>query len=331
MHVLDYEVVDAKYSNALSRIVIASDAPTNALHLVDPVSGTDQVIDLPATPVAVAVKDAGPEAAVAYDAHVSFVDLTAGTVTKTCDISSDAYDIALSSTHVAYVVPRTDQWVSLHIVDSSACAESLSTGIGALWAASHVALHPSEKAVFAADQGLSPSRIDRCEVDATPVECADSQGQADWGTYGYCGNLWASADGLRIYSACGVTLKVPGNIGVDPLTYGGKLDGATLIEHLSEAPSAGRVAFIPAVSSTCQYDPSCDQNADAVVRVNETAFLGFVNEYPIPKFPAGGGSLAVGHGRFVFTTPAMDSLFVVLQADPSAGALHDFGIATLTP
>jgi hypothetical protein len=284
-------------------------------------------VALPAPPVAVAVDATGLTAAVAYDAHVSWVDLRAGTVKATCAVSSDAYDVALTSAGVAYVMPRTDQWVSLHAVNLATCAETLEGG--EIYAASHLALHPSEKALFAADQGLSPSRVDRCDLTASPVACTDSEGSADWGTYGFCGNVWASADGQRLYSACGVTLRVPGNVTVDLCTYGGTLDGVSFLEHLSEAPAAQRVVLIPAAE---YVDPSLGQSdADTVVRVHETQYLGFVSQYEIPPFPLANGAGATAHGRFVFTTPSMDTIDVVVQADPSSGALDDYAVVTMKP
>ncbi|MEP7121070.1 MAG: hypothetical protein ABJE95_09180 [Byssovorax sp.] len=330
MTTLDYRVVDAELSVALSSLVIVSDSPSNALHIVDVTTGMDRVVALPAAPVAVTIDSTGLKAAVAYDAHVSWIDLPAGSLTKTCDISSNAFDVALSSTGTAYVMPRTDQWISLHVIEPAGCVETLSNEN--LRAASHIALHPGEKALFAADQGLSPSRIDRCDLTTSPPDCDDSEGQADWGTYSYCGNLWISADGARIYSACGVTLKVPGNAATGLCSYGGTLTGVSSIQHLSEAPQAQKVVMIQDLSYDCEFNgPDCDPTADTYVRVHETNFLGFETQYKLPDFAFPGGISVVAHGRFVFTTPTMDRLIAIVQADPKGGALHDFAIDVLVP
>jgi hypothetical protein len=201
---LAYGVVDAKYSTALSSIVIVSATPTSALHLYDVTTASDRSVALPEAPVAVAVAPNGLTAAVAFDAQVSLVDLTSGTITTTCAVSSDAYDVALSSTGIAYVLPHTGGDVPVHAIDFSSCNEVLG---GVFSAPSRIALHPSEQALFIAEQGLYPSRILRCDVSSSPAECVDSADDADWGTYETCGNLWISADGARIYSACGVTIS----------------------------------------------------------------------------------------------------------------------------
>jgi len=327
--VLDYRVVDAEFSGALSSIVMVSDSPSNTLHIRDIKTGPDRVVSLPLAPVAVAVDPTGLQAAVAFNAHTAWIDLQTATLKATCNLSSDAFDIALSSKSVAYVLPKTDQWVSLHAVDLTTCTESNASSFGGLYASSHVALHPGEKAVFAADQGLSPSRIDRCDITQSPIACNDAQGTNDWGTYGFCGNLWMSADGERIYSACGVTLRVPGNVTGNLCTYGGSLENTSLVQHLTEFPAVKRLALVPGVPySFGGSEPSHD---DAVIRVHETDYLAFVAEYQLPPFPLGGTFTATAHGRFVFGTPAMDTFYVIVQADPTSGALKDFGIATVKP
>jgi hypothetical protein len=328
VNVLSYRVVDAKQSVPLHSLVMVSDTPSNSLHIYDVSTASDRSVALPAPPVAVAVDRSGLMAAVAYDAHVSWVDLTAGALKTTCAVSSDAYDVALSQAGVAYVMPRTDQWIALHAVTLSTCVEAASGG--QLYAAEHLAMHPGEQALFAADQGLSPSRINRCDLSSSPIACSDAEGSADWGTRNYCGNLWISSDGRRIYSACGATLLVPGNVTQDVCTYGGSLSGVSVIQHLSEAPLAQRVALIPAVTA---YTPSGDPdaNADTVVRVHETAFLGVVAQYELPLFPLAGSATAFAHGRFVFATPSMDHIYAIVKADPSSGALANYAIATIAP
>jgi hypothetical protein len=286
--VLDYGVVDAKYSAALSSLIFASNQPTNALHIYNTTTTADQAVALPVAPVAVAVDASGLHAAVAYDAHVSWIDLASATITATCALSSDAFDIALSKEGVAYVMPRTDQWVSIHVLDAS-CTEQLAGG--EVYAGSRLALHPSEMALFDADQGLSPSSVNRCDLESSPFDCEDALGGADWGTYEYCGELWMSADGERIYTGCGVTLRVPGDPGTELCSYGGTLDGVSSIQYLSEAPEAARVVLIP--GNGYEYDPNDPSTqSDTVVRVHETDYLGFVSQFELPAFPLMGTSTA---------------------------------------
>jgi DNA-binding beta-propeller fold protein YncE len=313
--VLDYRVVDAEQSASLKSVVMISDTPSNALHIFDEVTQVDRTVSLPLAPVAVSVAPDGKNAAVAYDANVSWIDLQTATIRKTCALSSNSYDLSLINSGIAYVVPRTDQWISLHSVDLNDCSEVTSS---TLRAGSHIALHPSAEAVFTADQGLSPSRIQRCNITMSSPTCTDAQNNADWGTYSYCGNLWISQDGQRIYSACGVTLRVPGNLNVDVCTYGGTLEGVSGIQHMSEAAEVQKIVLIP-------------NGSDGTLRIQETNFLAFVRMASLPAFPLTSSTTVQSHGRFVFTTPTLDMVYVVVQADASGGAMHDYAIASFAP
>lgn len=328
---LPHRVVDAEWSGALSSIVMVTDTPSDTLYLYDVNAQSERSVALPSTPVSVGVDASGLFAAVAYDANVSWIDLKAGTITKTCALSSNAADVVLTTAGIAYVLPQTDQWVAIHVLDLTTCTETLS-GSYQIYAGGNLALHPSGKALFDADVGLDPSRITRCDLTQSPIACADSEGQADWGTYGFCGNLWVSADGQRIYGACGATLRVPADPNASLCTYGGALEGVTLIQHLSEAPTAQQLALIPgSVTPVYPGEPGASTTADTVVSIFETNFLKSITQYALPEFPVSGGASAIAHGRFVFTTPKLDVLYVIVQADASSGALQDFAIETLIP
>jgi len=97
---------------------------------------------------------------------------------------------------------------------------------------------------------------------------------------------------------------------------------------MTEAPTAQQIALIPGGQAALG---TTDVTGDTVVRIHETAFLGFVKEISLPTFPVPSGTAGASHGRFVFTTNTLDSLDVIVQADPSAGVMHDFAIMSITP
>ncbi|MGD2056617.1 MAG: hypothetical protein PVJ15_07405, partial [Gammaproteobacteria bacterium] len=74
---LDYQVVDAEYSNQLDRIVMVAANP-DTLHVVDPLSETDVSVALPLPPTSVSVGPDGHFAAVGHDGLVSYIDLIQG-------------------------------------------------------------------------------------------------------------------------------------------------------------------------------------------------------------------------------------------------------------
>ena len=87
---------------------------------------------------------------------------------------------------------------------------------------------------------------------------------------------------------------------------------------MSEATYAQEIAIIPG-------------SADTTVQINETNFLTSVQTVSVPGFPIRDAGSVAAHGKFVFTTPALDMLYVIVQADPSSGALNDYAIESFRP
>jgi len=132
----------------------------------------DTVVPLPTVPVVLALDPSGLNAAVAYDANVSWVDLRTGTVRATCPLSSNASGVVLSASNIAYVVPETDQWVDLHAVDLDDCTETVDSS--PIMAGGRIALHPSGSAVFTTEDA-DPNSVERCDITASPITCTDSE------------------------------------------------------------------------------------------------------------------------------------------------------------
>jgi hypothetical protein len=316
VEVLPYNFVDAAWSAPLGSIVMVSDSPTNTLHIFTAATGVDRAVALPSVPLAVAVDASGSHAAVAYDAHVSRIDLTTGVILKTCELTSVPYTLALTDAGLAYVVARSSQWNAMHELDLVSCSEA---NAGFVEARSHLALHPSGNALFYNQNGR-PDSIGRCDLTGSSPACADSVDSATWGQYYYGENLWVSADGSRIYTETGLTLAVPPNVNAGYCANSGALSGVTSILHMSEAAAAQRIALIPGYPSV-----------GSPVRLYDTAGLAFVRQLALPRFPLPGSYGVSAYGRFVFTTPTLDKLYVILQADPSSGTRNNFGITTLVP
>jgi hypothetical protein len=307
---LTYNVVDAKLSTALSSLIILSDLPFNAVHLYDFATGADVSMPLPIAPKAIAVDATGTLAAVAYDAHVSWIDLRAQLIRTTCEVSSDASDVALTTAGIAYVAPADETLqVTLHVIDLTTCAETLAAID--LPGDTQIALPPSEKALFAAGTEETPDpRV--CPLTTSVIGvigCVEVGG--DYWAYGY--SVGVSADGTRLYTGGQATLLVP----ADPLTGtyedAGLFPGVTTFQSFSEASQAGLVALLPSPQGS-EFDPP-QANADTVVRVHRTQDLSFVAQYELPTIPIGSPAGTLEHGKFVFSTQTMDALYVIAQRE----------------
>lgn len=321
---LPYRVLDAEYSRALEAIVLITDSPDRALHIYNPETGGDVRVALPLSAVAVSVSPAGDRAAVAHDAHVTYVDLVAGSALKTCDVTSDAIDVVLAGNGWAYVFPMTDQWSAIHGIKLSDCSETLSSS-SAIYAGTVAALHPSGTKIYGADRGLSPSDIERYDISTgSPVYAYDSPYHGD---YPMCGNLWISNDGLRIFTACGRVFRSSDTKSED-MTYNGRLEGADSIRHVSHASASGKVLVIPA-ASTSSYPSNPD--GDTLLRVHDYQFLTLDRTIQLPTIPGQGSTTFKGHGRFVFARSTGGAYYVVLQADATSGLLNDYAVGRMTP
>lgn len=316
-----FDPIDAEFSDALGRIVAVSTAP-NTLHLYDPETQVDDTVTLPTTPTAVSVGPDGTKAVIGHNGFISYVDLSTRTVTATWPVTTDAFDVVLAGNGFAYVFPRIDQWETIRCIRLSDGKETLHTG-SSIRAGTRAKLQPGAAFIYGADNGLSPSDIEKYSLGSgTAAYAWDSPYHGD---YGMCGDLWMSDDGARIYTRCGNVFRT-GAAQADDMLYAGALEGATLIRHADHASAASRVLVIRDATSW-SYPPM--PNADAVLSIHEDTYFGLVSTITLPSFVIAGAAHA-GHGRFVFSNVAGTKYYVVIQADASAAASPDFGVVTYT-
>lgn len=303
LKVLGYQLIDAEYSAALGRIVTISSGP-NALHLYDPVAETSTSIPLALAPQAVSVSPDGLRAAVGHNAFVTYIDLTVPAVIgEPLPISADVGDVVLTTTH-AYVLPRVDQWVELYSLRLSDGAVT-TNGTGYIRAGTAARLHPSGTSLYGADNGLSPSDIEKylISADGTAQYGYDSPYHGD---YPMCGNLWFTESGDRIITACGRVFRASDAMS-DDMTYVGALqDSPSGYQRLSSVSyHAGRNQLIALPA----YDRFSD--SDLPFGIYEGAFFGKIGTRSLPAF-----GTHRRHGRFVFHHPSGTQFYVVMQIEP---------------
>jgi hypothetical protein len=329
MDELPYDVVDAKVTDALSFVVLASSTPQHALHLVSTSGGAARTIPLPAAPTGLAVDATGTRAAVAHDGNVSLVDLAAGTVTKSCPTTVRGSSVALS---VAGRVFMADSTGIFRTVDLDSCAE---TKGGAQFLTSFLALAPSEDFLLAAS--ANTSGILWCTAaGAMPGRCNGFPGSDPSNKIVTCDRIWTEPTTKQLITACGGTFGVTdattdGGTAADAgpappeLVYGSAIEGAMVLEHAARATSAKRIASIEFGGST---------NKDSAVRLSDTDFGSTVGLYRLPVFahPAPTAQSNLPRGMFAFPTPDATRIFVVVRGDSYPGAKDvQFGLVTLTP
>lgn len=318
-----HAVVDAEYSRPLDRVVAVGGGPSR-LYLLDPVTGSETSVDLPLAPTAVSVAPDGLHAAVGHNGSVSYVRLSPAplAVEKVISTTADVLDVVLAGNDFVYAFPRVDQWEQIRCLRITTGAETLSTG-GSIYAGTKAKLHPGGTAVYGADNGLSPSDIEKYDISAgTARYLYDSPYHGD---YSMCGDLWLSEDGTRIFTACGNTFHSSTTTGTTAgadMTYAGALEATSRVRWVDHSRAAALVLAVPDANPWA-YPPQAP--ADGELRLYGDDYLGLVETVPLPRIGVGGTGYAP-HGRFAFFSRDGTRRVAVLEVDASAGLLHPYGL-----
>ncbi|MEZ5538181.1 MAG: REJ domain-containing protein [Thiolinea sp.] len=318
--ILDYQVIDAEYSKSLNKIIMVATAP-NRLFVYDPVTNNQTEVDLPLVPNNVSVSPDGLFAAVGHNAWVSYVDLSAGVLNKTLAVSCDASDTVLAGNGYIYISPTEDQWERLRAINIATGEESQHTG-DLIYDKTKIKLHPAGLVIYGANNGLSPSDLEKYAITgAVPEYLYDSPYHGD---YDFCGDLWMSEDGLRIFTRCGNVFRSSAVRNQD-MIYNGSLDQLTGIQHLSHSSASGKVVVIPR-DNYWWYEDEGD-TGDTELQIYDYQYLAFEKRLPLSNFIVADKGYQA-HGRFVFHSADGSQYFVIVQADEESGMLKDYGVIT---
>jgi chitinase len=314
---LDHSLVDAEYSRQLDRVVAVGADPAR-LYVIDPATRTETSVDLDLTPTSVSVSPDGAYAAVGHDAYVSYVKLSPLAAVKKIATTTSVFDLVLAGNGYVYAFPLRDQWEQIHCLDISSGAETLSTGYS-IYDRTRAKLHPSGAAIYGADNGLSPSDIEKYGIGGgTAAYLYDSPYHGD---YAMCGDLWISEDGLRIFTACGNTFHSTSAQETD-MTYAGALEGMSNVAWIDHSLAAGLVLAVPRALPYA-YPPQ--PNADAELRLFSDDFLALLEVVPLPRIGVGGQGF-IAHGRFGFFSEDGMHRIAIVEVDASAGLLHPHAV-----
>jgi hypothetical protein len=302
---LSHNVVDAEYSKALDAIVMVSSSPTRSLYVYDVSTGTSRSLLLNRDPTSVSIAPDGLHAAVGHDALITYVDLTtvgqpAAPPPVLLNVSTDVLDIVLDGRGVAHALPAADQWETVHSVEVATNVESL--GTSSIYAGSKGRLHPSGDYLYLADNGLSPSDIEKIDIRTLPATSLyDSPYHGD---YGMCGDLWFKEDGSVIYTRCGNTFRSSITQSQDML-YNGRLELSTsqyygmLIQSLSQSDATREIVLLEQDSYNCADFHSDQWNCNSHFNLYDSDYLQRQAVYTLPPIDVAGRTYSQ-RGAFVF-------------------------------
>ncbi len=308
---LNFQVIDAEYSNQLDRMVMVAANP-DTLHILDPVSGSDVSVALPLPPTSISIGPGGQFAAVGHDGYFSYIDLTQGQLLSTYAVSTKVLDIVLAGNGYVYAFPQQDQWEHIRCIELATGNETLHTG-NSVYAGTLARLHPDGSAIYGANNGLSPSDIEKYAI--TPGTAQYLYDSPYHGDYPMGGELWFTEDGSRIITRSGNVFQSSSAQAQDML-YSGSLPGVSQIENVSHSVEAGVLAVIPG-------------SDDNELRVFEDQFLTETQTLDLPLLEVGGQRHAT-HGLFVFFSNNGVQLYAIARVDGSAGLQDDILVITYT-
>jgi hypothetical protein len=209
-----------------------------------------------------------------------------------------------------------DQWVEIHTLDVETAVETLSAG-WSIRAGTRAKLHPAGLAIYGADNGLSPSDIEKYSIaGGTAQVLYDSPYHGD---YSMCGDLWMSADGARIFTRCGNVFRTS-TLQADDMRWAGSLapsSSTLLVRWASDSVAADEIAVLS--------DSSWGGGDDTTLHFHERAFMARTSTVALPRAAVGGVGFPT-HGRFVFHRSDGQTRYVLVQVDAASGLLADFAL-----
>lgn len=320
---LAHRVVAAGYSASLDRVVMVSADP-NALYLYDPRGSGETSVPLSLPPSSVSVGPDGKFAAVGHVNAISYVDLIGAAVQQVLPVSADVSGVALGDNNYIYAMSRSGQYERIRFiaVPSGGGGPQPST-TSALYGAAAAKFRRLAGTLYLTGNGSNAAIEEYVISGGTPYLAAPS-GAASLNS---CGDLWFSQDAARLFTRCAAVLSASSSPAFDLLAAGVLQrpgNAALILRHLDESAAAGEIS---AVSSEDLAYSCCGQADDRTIRRWSAEGLGAREALPFPGETVA-GTFRSWYGRFVFYRSDGSERYVVLQLDPLAGALHDFGIVT---
>lgn len=286
-------IADAEYDKSNDRI-IAVTAMTNKLIVIDPETESLKELDVKMPASCVSVSSDGLYAAVGHMGAVSYVNLQEMQVEQVLGLTFDVFDIVLTARKWLYVFPGEGQHIPIYSINMSngRTFNSWET----IYDKTIGKLHPSEKYIYGATTGVSPSDFEKYAIsgDAGARVLYESTYHGD---YDFGGNIWISEDGNFLFAKSRNIFTATEDEATD-MRYVKSLQGegqVTCLDHSLKANktfavfSNGFYSNIP-INEVRKYDQDFnltgtetlakflleDNNGNQVVRESEAQF-GFFN------------------------------------------------------
>lgn len=294
-------VADAEYDEANDRLVVINESVLRVIEA----DGAETRLDLPLPGAAVSLSPDGARAVVGHNGWVTSVDLATVSIESTLSVAADVGDLVVDGAGFAYVFPGTGQWtriIALNLADGTT-AESTGRSVND---GTRARLHPSGTKIYGANNGLSPSDVERYGIGGGAVGYDyDSPYHGD---FPFCGDLWMGVGGSTMLTRCGVVVRTTDNPSLDLTFVSQIIDGSwrDAIRHADATPFSNHwyVAREEFPSRIDLYDATTSIERGAMV-------LPFVDDFSAERR---------WEARFVFADDDSDAVFVLAQNSDTSSA-----------
>lgn len=297
---LDFDIVDARFSRQLNKIIALSNIPNHGLYIIDPVSGDDQYVNLSYESSCLSLSPNGLYAIVGHDYIASYVNLQSICVESVYLISGKAGDIVLDNNGFFHVFPTQAQWTHVSSVELATGNEQIDTSL--IYSGCKGRLHPSGNYIYASNDAISPGNIYKFNI---------SNGYADY-LYDfpytipnlvprYFPNLWLAHDGTKAYSGNGEIFTTTDLQESDMLNQG-DFSGIDRIAWLDDNPNSSDLYLIETGPYLAETEVKIyDSNNYTYIRGYSLPILQFLNNGSFQNRQA--------KGKYVFSNDSANSLF----------------------
>ncbi|MGA2716080.1 MAG: hypothetical protein ABSG41_23525, partial [Bryobacteraceae bacterium] len=313
---LPYRPVASIYSSSLDEIVMISLNP-NQLHIYNPVTKSDTAVNLPQSPISLAISPDGNSAMAGMNGQISYINLVSATIINTSSVGITVNNVILGATYAWLFGSASNYAGPVAII--AATGAVLSPSDLALSPITRGVLNQTGTVIYAVEEGSSPDNMQKIDVSNGTFGANTS-----WpynGDYPDCGPLWLSPDGTRIYTGCATIVHASSDPAVDmyylrtlPVTTGAILG-------LTESAAAARLAVIAGNTTAT--------TADTQIELFTTDYFNPAGTLQLSPFVTNAGSFAA-HGKGVFYNSASTNLYVVEEADSTSNLLNDFAVETIS-
>jgi hypothetical protein len=245
-----------RYSRGLDRFVAVATNP-NALHIVDPFTGTMRQVPLPLTVKAFNLSADGKLAAVLHEGVVSLVDIDSAALLRSSATGGAQTDAFVSNAGLVYMVGQTGgQWVNPAVtVINGRTGDDLNAsntyGYTSFYGAQRGIFAASKGKGFVISNGLSPADISYFTVDPANGAVTGTGDSPYHGDYPMSAPFYLSSNEDLLFTSEGNFFRT------DTLRYAGRLQVTDRVVSLSHSGTADEAIVMTGnLGNSYPYTPS---------------------------------------------------------------------------